>query len=97
VKALDKPHLDLTTPLGRGFLAFLSAIRRTSGNASSSGTLAARLHVSAAARFGRKPALSAEQEADAKRRLAGGESARSLGRIYRVSHTTIAWLGGKAA
>ena len=26
VKALDKPHLDLTTPLGRGFLAFLSAM-----------------------------------------------------------------------
>jgi DNA invertase Pin-like site-specific DNA recombinase len=26
VKALDKPHLDLTTPLGRGSLAFLSAM-----------------------------------------------------------------------
>ena len=26
VKALDKPHLDLTTPLGRGFIAFLSAM-----------------------------------------------------------------------
>ena len=26
VKVLDKPHLDLTTPLGRGFLAFLSAL-----------------------------------------------------------------------
>ena len=26
IKVLDKPHLDLTTPLGRGFLAFLSAM-----------------------------------------------------------------------
>ena len=26
LKALDKPHLDLTTPLGRGFIAFLSAM-----------------------------------------------------------------------
>ena len=26
MKVLDKPHLDLTTPLGRGFLAFLSAM-----------------------------------------------------------------------
>jgi len=26
VKVLDKPHLDLTTQLGRGFLAFLSAM-----------------------------------------------------------------------
>jgi DNA invertase Pin-like site-specific DNA recombinase len=48
------------------------------------------------ARFGRKPTLSAEQQADARRRLAGGESARSLGRIYRVSHTTIARLGTAA-
>ena len=24
IKVLDKPHLDLTTPLGRGFIAFLS-------------------------------------------------------------------------
>jgi len=26
IKVLDKPHLDLTTPLGRGFIAFLSAL-----------------------------------------------------------------------
>jgi DNA invertase Pin-like site-specific DNA recombinase len=26
LKVLDKPHLDLTTPLGRGFIAFLSAL-----------------------------------------------------------------------
>ena len=26
IKMLDKPHLDLTTPIGRGFIAFLSAL-----------------------------------------------------------------------
>lgn len=26
INVLDKPHLDLTTPLGRGFIAFLSAM-----------------------------------------------------------------------
>ncbi|HKA58548.1 MAG TPA: hypothetical protein VKD28_08020, partial [Gemmatimonadales bacterium] len=26
IKVLDMPHLDLTTPLGRGFIAFLSAL-----------------------------------------------------------------------
>ena len=26
IKVLDKPHQDLTTPLGRGFIAFLSAM-----------------------------------------------------------------------
>jgi DNA invertase Pin-like site-specific DNA recombinase len=25
IKVLDKPHLDLTTPIGRGFIAFLCA------------------------------------------------------------------------
>jgi DNA invertase Pin-like site-specific DNA recombinase len=94
VKVLDKPHLDLTTPLGRGFLAFLSAMaedeRQRIVKRANAGRKAARER---GARFGRKPTLSAEQQADAKRRLAGGESARSLGRIYRVSHTTIARLG----
>jgi putative tryptophan/tyrosine transport system substrate-binding protein len=26
IKVLDKPNLDLTTPIGRGFIAFLSAL-----------------------------------------------------------------------
>jgi DNA invertase Pin-like site-specific DNA recombinase len=26
IKVLDKPHLDLTTPIGRGFIAFLSPL-----------------------------------------------------------------------
>src|SRR5262249_34237681 len=26
IKVLDEPHLDLTTPIGRGFIAFLSAL-----------------------------------------------------------------------
>jgi DNA invertase Pin-like site-specific DNA recombinase len=97
VKVLDKPHLDLTTPLGRGFLAFLSAMaedeRQRIVKRANAGRKAARER---GARFGRKPTLSAEQQSDARRRLAGGESARSLGRIYRVSHTTIARLGTAA-
>ena len=36
IKVLDKPHLDLTTPLGRGFIAFLSALAEASAIASSS-------------------------------------------------------------
>jgi DNA invertase Pin-like site-specific DNA recombinase len=90
VKVLDKPHLDLTTPLGRGFLAFLSAMAEDERQ-----RIVGRAHAGRkrGARFGRKPTLSAEQQADARRRLTGGESARSLGRIYRVSHMTIARLG----
>jgi DNA invertase Pin-like site-specific DNA recombinase len=66
VKVLDKPHLDLTTPLGRGFLAFLSAMaedeRQRILKRANAGRTAARQR---GARFGRKPALSAEQQADA--------------------------------
>src|SRR5262245_22042071 len=36
IKVLDKPHLDLTTPLGRGFIVFLSALAEASAIASSS-------------------------------------------------------------
>jgi DNA invertase Pin-like site-specific DNA recombinase len=92
VKVLDRPPLDLTTPLGRDFVAFLSAMaedkrqrivkRASAGGAAACGR-GARL-------FGRSPALSVEQQADARRRLQAGE--RSLGRIYRVSNTTIARL-----
>ncbi len=34
IKVLHKPHLDVTTPLGRGFIAFLSAWPRTKGTGS---------------------------------------------------------------
>jgi len=37
--------------------------------------------------------LSAAQQTDARRRLPGGEKARSLDGMYRVSHTTIAGSG----
>ena len=94
VKVLDKAHLDLTTTMGKGLLALFSAmaqdereriIKRANG-----GREAAKAR---GARFGRKPALSAVQQADVRRRLAEGESARALGRIFDVSHTTINRVG----
>jgi hypothetical protein len=44
------------------------------------------------ARFGRKHSLKPDQQADARRRLAAGESARALGKAYNVSHSTISRL-----
>ena len=35
IKVLDKPHLDLTTKIGQGFLAFLSALAEDERNESS--------------------------------------------------------------
>ena len=71
---LDKQHLDQTTPLGRGFIAFLSAraederqriLKRTN-----EGQAAARKR---GTKLGRKPKLT-DQQAEALKRLAAGES-----------------------
>lgn len=93
IKVLDKPHLDLTTAIGRGFIAFLSALaedeRGRIVKRANDGRIAAKKR---GARFGRKPKLSKHQQAEALRRLLAGESARSLGRSYEVHHATISRL-----
>jgi len=56
IKVLDKQHRDLTTPLGRGFIAFLSAIaedeRQRILKRANEGRAAAR---KCSAKLGRKP------------------------------------------
>jgi DNA invertase Pin-like site-specific DNA recombinase len=93
VKVLDKPHLDLTGTIGKGLLAFLSAIaqdeRERIAKRAGEGRAAAK---AAGKRFGRKPKLDEHQSAEARRRLADGESFRAIARSYRVSHTTISRL-----
>jgi DNA invertase Pin-like site-specific DNA recombinase len=74
LKVLDRAHLDLTTPIGRGFIAFLSAMaederQRIVGRANG-GRQAARVR---GVKFGRKPKLSAFQRDEVGRRLAAGE------------------------
>ena len=95
IKVLDKPHLDLTTPIGRGFIAFLSALaedeRGRIVKRANDGRSAAKAR---GARFGRKPKLSDHQRQEARRRLLEGESARSLGKSYEVHHATISRLRG---
>ena len=43
-------------------------------------------------RFGRKPALTAYQRAEALRRRAAGETLIEIAKLFGVSHTTIARL-----
>lgn len=93
IKVLDKPHLDLTTPIGRGFIAFLSALaedeRQRILKRANAGRVAARKR---GARFGRKPKLSEHQQAEAKQRLAKGETCRAIARTFGVHHATISRL-----
>ena len=93
IKVLDKPHLDLTTPIGRGFIAFLSALaedeRQRIVKRANDGRAAAR---KLGARFGRKPKLTQHQQAEAKQRLAKGETCRGIARSFNVHHATISRL-----
>jgi hypothetical protein len=79
IKVLDKPHLDLTTAIGRGFIAFLSALaedeRQRIVNRANEGRAAARKR---GVHMGRKPKLTDLQRRVARERVAKGESARAI-------------------
>lgn len=93
VKVLDKPFLDLTTPMGKGILAFMSALaederERIIRRAAEGREIARGKNV----RFGRKPILSADQQQAVRNRLANGESCRQVAKDFRVSPATISRL-----
>lgn len=100
IKVLDKPHLDLTTALGRGFIAFLSAMaedeRERINARAADGRKVAR---SNGVKFGPKPKLTVHQREKALERLAIGgpaNSCRAIARDMGVSHSTISRLDSTA-
>ncbi|WP_367180704.1 recombinase family protein [uncultured Ruegeria sp.] len=93
VKVLDKPWLDLTTPMGKGILAFLSALaederERITRRANEGRAIAARQGV----KFGRKPKLTEHQQKLARERMANGDTCRAIALDLGVAHTTISRL-----
>jgi len=78
-KALDRQWLDLTTPLGKGILAFLSALAEDER-----GRIPARANGGRAAakkrgiKFGPKPKLVAHQQREAVRMVQEGQSLRAV-------------------
>jgi DNA invertase Pin-like site-specific DNA recombinase len=87
---LDKPHLDLTSAINRGLIAFLSALAEDERQRILARCAAGRSVAKAkGVRFGRKARLNEEQRQEARRRLAEGESARSIGKILGVHHATV--------
>jgi DNA invertase Pin-like site-specific DNA recombinase len=73
LKVLDKPYLDLSTPIGKGFIAFLSAMaedeRQRIVKRANDGRRAARAR---GQRFGRKPVTT-----NAPRPCSGSQLARA--------------------
>ena len=93
VKVLDRPWLDLTTPMGKGMLAFLSALaedeRLRITRRANEGREAAKAK---GVKFGRKPKLTEHQRQVAINRMSKGESARAIAKDLGVAHTTISRL-----
>lgn len=93
VKVLDKPFLDLSTPMGKGFLAFLSALaedeRERILKTANDGRQEA---IKKGVKFGRKPKLTEHQQAICLDRLQNGESTRAIAKDMGVSQSTISRL-----
>lgn len=93
VKVLDKPFLDLTTPIGQGILALLSALaqdERQRINARSSHGL--RLAKERGVKFGPKFKLSKEQVTEITSMLDAGRTMTECGRLFGVSTATVSRL-----
>jgi|TARA_R110001606_G_scaffold392622_1_gene561737 DNA invertase Pin-like site-specific DNA recombinase len=93
IKALDKPFLDLTTPMGKGILVFLSALaedeRERIVNRAAEGRKIAKAK---GVKFGAKPKLTSHQRNRALSRMAAGDSTREIARDMGVHHSTISRL-----
>src|SRR5271157_4365996 len=90
IKLLDKPHLDLTSKIGQGILAFLSALaddeRERIVKRAADGRRAARAK---GVVMGRPAVLTEHQAQEARRRLAKAESCRSIAKSFNCHHSTI--------
>lgn len=93
IKVLDKPHLDLTTKIGQGFLAFLSALaedeRERIVKRAADGRRAA---AKSGAKFGRKPKLTEHQRGRVREMVGQGMPLRLIAREFNVHHSTISKL-----
>lgn len=93
VKVLDKPWLDLTNPMGKGILAFLSALaedeRERITRRANDGRAAAKVR---GVKFGPKPKLTDHQRSVAMERMDKGDSCRAIAKDIGVAHTTISRL-----
>jgi DNA invertase Pin-like site-specific DNA recombinase len=93
VKVLDRSYIDLATPMGRGFMAMMSAMAEDERLRIIKRTHEGRqLARDKGVKMGRKPILTQHQRNEARQRLAKGETTRDLAKSYGVSRSTISRL-----
>ena len=92
-RSLADQWADTTTPHGRLMLTVLGGLAEFERHLILSRTAEGRTRAQAnGVRFGRKPALTAYQRAEALRRRAAGETLTEIAKSFNVSHMTIARL-----
>jgi DNA invertase Pin-like site-specific DNA recombinase len=93
IKVLDRSYIDLATPMGRGFMAMMSAIAEDERLRIIERTHEGRkLAQAKGVRMGRKPKLTPHQIEEARGRIVKGETTRDLAKSYGVSISTISRL-----
>ena len=94
-KSLGDSWADTTTPHGRLMLTVLGGLAEFERYLILSRTAEGRSRPrSRGIKFGRKPKLTKHQQAEARARLAQGETLVEIARSYNVSHMTISRLAG---
>ena len=92
-KSLGDLWCDTTTPHGEMMVTVLGGLATFERHLILSRTAEGRTRAQAAGiKFGRKPALTAYQRAEALRRRAAGETLVEIAKLFGVSHMTIARL-----
>lgn len=90
IKVLDRQWLDLTTPIGKGILAFLSSLaedeRERINRRSNEGRKQARRK---GVKFGPRPKLTNTQRREAMRMINEGRSVRDVATVFNVGVATI--------
>jgi hypothetical protein len=83
-------YIDLTTPMGRGFMAMMSALAEDERQRIIKRTHEGRKIARAkGVKMGRRPILTPHQIKEARHRIAEGETTRDLAKSYHVSVSTI--------
>ena len=93
IKVLDRSYIELETPMGRGFMAMMSAMAEDERLRIIKRTHEGRkIAQGKGVRMGRKPKLTPHQKQEARGRIAKGEKTRALAKSYGVSVSTISRL-----
>ena len=94
IRSLAEPFLDTTSDFAEIVFAILGVAAKLERRRIKERTAAGRADAKAnGVKFGRKPILTAHQQREARKRLAAGETQRSIARSYNVSQATISRLG----